>query len=151
MPIQITRITALTPAIAQAFERLLPQLAPNTPQPSPTQWEALLANPNSHVLVAHEIDKPILAADAILGSLTLVLYRTPSGLHAWIEDVVVDEGARGRGIGEALCHAGLDIAKQAGAYGVSLTSRPSREAANRLYQRIGFVQRQTNVYLFSFD
>lgn len=150
MPIQITRITSLTPPIVQAFERLLPQLAPNAPQPSLEQWAEILANPNNHVLLAHEGAPAALAANDILGTLTLAIYRTPSGLHAWVEDVVVDVAARGRGIGEALCHAALDIAQHAGAHDVSLTSRPSREAANRLYQRMGFVQRQTNVYLFSF-
>ncbi len=151
MPIQITRIKSITPAMVQAFERLLPQLAPNVPQPTLEQWEEILANANNYVLLAHEGDDSTLSSQAILGSLTLALYRTPSGLHAWIEDVVVDVTARGRGIGEALCRAALDIAQQAGAHGVSLTSRPTREAANRLYQRMGFVQRQTNVYLFSFE
>jgi ribosomal protein S18 acetylase RimI-like enzyme len=87
---------------------------------------------------------------AIVGSLTLVLYRIPTGLKAWIEDVVVDEAARGHGVGELLNRAALDEARTRGVKGVSLTSRPSREAANRLYQRIGFTQRQTNVYRYDF-
>ena len=84
----------------------------------------------------------------IVGSLTLVLYRIPTGLKAWIEDVVVDETARGHGVGEALSLAALDEARQHGAKSVSLTSRPSREVANRLYQRIGFAPRDTNVYRY---
>jgi ribosomal protein S18 acetylase RimI-like enzyme len=85
----------------------------------------------------------------IVGSLTLVTFRIPTGIRAWIEDVVVDESARGHGVGEALNQAAIQEARQKGAVTVDLTSRPSREAANRLYQRIGFVQRDTNVYRLS--
>jgi ribosomal protein S18 acetylase RimI-like enzyme len=82
----------------------------------------------------------------IIGSLTLVLFRIPTGVRAWIEDVVVDESVRGQGIGDSLGREALRRAEAAGARTVDLTSRPSREAANRLYQRLGFVQRQTNVW-----
>jgi ribosomal protein S18 acetylase RimI-like enzyme len=84
-----------------------------------------------------------------VGSLTLVTFRIPTGIRAWIEDVVVDETARGHGVGEALNQAAIEEARRKGAVTVDLTSRPSREAANRLYQRIGFVQRDTNVYRYS--
>ena len=86
--------------------------------------------------------------DEILGALTLVIFRIPTGVRAWIEDVVVDNAARGRGVGEALNQFALDIARAKGAVTVDLTSRPAREAANRLYQRLGFVKRDTNVYRF---
>ena len=76
------------------------------------------------------------------------MYRSLSGLHAWIEDVVVDEGARGKGFGAALTLACIQYAVRAGAHGVNLTSRPAREAANRLYQRMGFIRRETNVYYY---
>ena len=85
---------------------------------------------------------------AIVGSLTLALYRIPTGVKAWIEDVVVDESGRGTGIGRLLSEAAVDEARSRGAKDVSLTSRPSREAANRLYQRIGFEQRESNLYRF---
>jgi ribosomal protein S18 acetylase RimI-like enzyme len=85
----------------------------------------------------------------VVGSLTLAFYRIPTGLKAWIEDVVVDDTARGRGLGEALNRAALDEARRRGAKDVSLTSRPSREAANRLYRRIGFEPRETNVYRYT--
>jgi len=78
--------------------------------------------------------------------MTLALFRIPTGLRAWIEDVVVDEAARGRGVGEALNRAAIERARGEGATTVDLTSRPSREAANRLYQRLGFQERPTNVY-----
>jgi ribosomal protein S18 acetylase RimI-like enzyme len=84
----------------------------------------------------------------IVGSLTLAVFRIPTGIRAWIEDVVVDESARGHGVGEALNRAALAEAKRRGAKTVDLTSRPSREAANRLYLRIGFVARETNVYRY---
>lgn len=80
--------------------------------------------------------------------LTLALFRIPTGVRAWIEDVVVDEAARGQGVGAELTGAAIRLANQRGARTVDLTSRPSREAANRLYQRLGFVQRETNVYRF---
>lgn len=85
----------------------------------------------------------------IVGSLTLVTFRIPTGVRAWIEDVVVDASARGHGVGEALNRAALAEAKQRGAISVELTSRPSREAANRLYLRLGFVQRETNIYRYT--
>jgi ribosomal protein S18 acetylase RimI-like enzyme len=86
---------------------------------------------------------------AIVGMLTLVTFRLPTGVRAWIEDVVVDTGAWGRGVGEALTQAAIELAADRGAQTVDLTSRPSREAANRLYRRMGFEQRETNVYRFS--
>lgn len=84
----------------------------------------------------------------IVGLLTLAMFRIPTGMRAWIEDVVVDGRARGKGVGEALNRAALATARHRGAKTVDLTSRPSREAANRLYQRIGFVRRDTNVYRY---
>jgi ribosomal protein S18 acetylase RimI-like enzyme len=85
----------------------------------------------------------------IVGSLTLATFRIPTGIRAWIEDVVVDESARGHGVGEALNRAALNEAKRRGAITVELTSRPLREAANRLYLRMGFVVRETNVYRYT--
>ena len=87
-------------------------------------------------------------ARSVVGSLTLAFYRIPTGLKAWIEDVVVDESARGLGVGEALNVAAIDESRQRGAKNVSLTSRSSREAANRLYQRLGFEPYETNLYRF---
>ncbi len=102
----------------------------------------MIANADTVVFVAR-VD------GSILGSLTLAFYRIPTGLKAWIEDVVVDTEARGRGVGELLNRAALDEARRRGAKDVSLTSRPSREAANRLYLRIGFEARSTNVYRYT--
>jgi ribosomal protein S18 acetylase RimI-like enzyme len=128
-----------TEEVAEALARLLPQLSSATP-PDVSELATIIAG-GSTVFVAR-VD------GAIVASLTLVLYRIPTGLKAWIEDVVVDEAARGHGVGVALNRAALDEARRHGAKAVSLTSRPSRELANRMYQRIGFSARDTNVYRY---
>ena len=128
--------------VREALQRLLPQLS-SSPPPTAEQLHELVTHPDSVLFVAR-LD------GVIVGSLTLVQYRIPTGLKAWIEDVVVDQAARGHGIGELLNHAALDEARRRGHKGVSLTSRPSREAANRLYQRLGVTFRQTNVYRYDF-
>lgn len=124
-----------------AFERLVPQLSSSNPPPSREQLEEIVAS-GSTVLFVARVD------GRIMGSLTLATFRIPTGLRAWIEDVVVDGDARGHGVGEALNLAALEEARRRGAVTVDLTSRPSREAANRLYRRLGFVARETNVYRF---
>lgn len=129
----------VTDELVEAFGLLIPQLSSSSPPPGRAEIEAIVAAPDSALFVARVDGR-------IVGSLTLALYRIPTGLKAWIEDVVVDDTARGHGVGEALNRAALDEARRRGAKDVSLTSRPSREAANRLYQRIGFEPRQTNVY-----
>ena len=122
-----------------AMARLVPQLSNSGSPPDAEALEAIVASDSSVLLIA-------VSERVIVGALTLVLFRIPTGLRAWIEDVIVDEAARGRGIGEALNQAAIERARVAGARTVDLTSRPSREAANRLYQRLGFVERETNVY-----
>lgn len=140
MTVDIQIATEPTDELRDALARLLPQLS-SSPPPDSDELARVVADPGSLVFVAR-LD------GQIVGSLTLVLYRIPTGLKAWIEDVVVDEAARGHGIGEQLNRAALDEAGRRGAKAVSLTSRASREAANRLYQRIGFVARETNVYRY---
>jgi ribosomal protein S18 acetylase RimI-like enzyme len=131
-----------TEELRAALAGLLPQLSSSSP-PTLAELDLIVADPDSALFVAR-LD------GAIVGSLTLVFYRIPTGVKAWIEDVVVDEAARGHGIGELMNRAALDHARARGVKGVSLTSRPSREAANRLYQRIGFTARETNVYRYDF-
>jgi ribosomal protein S18 acetylase RimI-like enzyme len=109
-----------------------------------TELAEMVSSPATDVLIAR-------VGTHIVGSLTLVTFRIPTGVRAWIEDVVVDASARGKGVGEKLNLFALELARAKGAKTVDLTSRPSREAANRLYQRIGFAPRDTNVYRFSFD
>ena len=132
-----------TDDLVDAFARLTPQLSRSAPPPGPVELAAIIDSPATHLLVAYD------DAGRIQGSLTLVLFRIPTGMRAWIEDVVVDADARGQGVGEALNRYALDVAAEHGARSVDLTSRPSREAANRLYQRLGFEPRETNVYRYS--
>lgn len=131
--------TEVTPALVDAFARLVPQLSRSSPPPGAEELTEIVTSPASTLLVAVE-------DGVVLGSLTLVVFRIPTGLRAWIEDVVVDDAARGKGVGAALNERAVEIAAEHGARTVDLTSRPSREAANRLYQRLGFERRETNVY-----
>lgn len=145
--VEVIEATEVTPALVEAFDRLIPQLSRSNPPPTAEELGLIVDSPASILLLAVDRDD----ADRIIGSLTLAWFRIPTGVRAWIEDVVVDESARGAGVGEALNLAALDRARAVGAVTVDLTSRPSREAANRLYQRIGFVARDTNVYRFDLD
>jgi len=138
--------TEATTELVDAFSMLIPQLSKSSPPPTRAEIEEMVQSSAVDVLVATDA-----STDAILGALTLVVFRIPTGMRAWIEDVVVDDAARGRGVGEALNQFALDLARSKGAKTVDLTSRPSREAANRLYQRIGFVARDTNVYRFMIE
>jgi ribosomal protein S18 acetylase RimI-like enzyme len=144
--VQIIEATEVTPALIEAFNRLVPQLSKSNPPPTAAELALIVESPASILLIAVDPDD-----GAILGSMTLAWFRIPTGVRAWIEDVVVDEGARGRGVGEALNREALDRARALDARTVDLTSRPSREAANRLYQRLGFEPRETNVYRYSLD
>ncbi|MGC8857120.1 MAG: GNAT family N-acetyltransferase [Anaerolineae bacterium] len=136
----------VTDEMVAAFQRLIPQLTSNNPTPDRAHLEKLLASPLSTLLLARYPDQN----GPIVASLSLTVYPVPTGMRAIIEDVIVDEQARGQGIGEALVRQALQIARQAGAQGVALTSNPRREAANRLYQRLGFVRRETNAYFYKF-
>lgn len=138
----VEEVVEVTPEVVAAFERLVPQLSRSSPPPDESQLAQVVEAPGTVVLLARDSG----GGGSVIGSLTLVTFRIPTGLRAWIEDVVVDEAARGRGVGEALNRAALDAARSRGCKTVDLTSRPSREAANRLYQRLGFVRRETNLY-----
>ena len=139
--VEVRVLTEVTDEVVTAFKRLIPQLSSSNPPPSKPELTAIVESDASNLLVAVE-------DDVILGSLTLVVFPIPTGVRAWIEDVVVDGDARGKGVGALLNEAALDLARQAGATTVDLTSRPTREAANRLYQRLGFELRETNVYRY---
>ena len=128
--------------LVDAFTYLIPQLSSSNPPPSREHLTEMVQSPATLVLIARVDGR-------IAGSLTLAMFRIPTGLRAWIEDVVVDGDARGNGVGEALNLRAIEEARKRGAVTVDLTSRPSREAANRLYQRLGFVARDTNVYRFT--
>ncbi len=143
-PVEIIEATEVTPELVDAFARLIPQLSSSNPPPSAEVLQAIVSSEASTLLLAVE-------DGTVLGSLTLAMFRIPTGLRAWIEDVVVDDAARGKGVGRLLNEHAIEVARAAGATTVDLTSRPTREAANRLYQRIGFVARETNVYRYDLD
>jgi ribosomal protein S18 acetylase RimI-like enzyme len=136
--------TQVTQELVAAFAQLVPQLSQSSPPPGAAELAEMVQSPATDVLLAR-------LQGEIVGTLTLVTFRIPTGVRAWIEDVVVDASARGHGVGDLLNRFALDLARTKGARTVELTSRPSREAANRLYRRIGFQARDTNVYRFSFD
>ncbi|PWU18071.1 MAG: GNAT family N-acetyltransferase [Candidatus Rokuibacteriota bacterium] len=130
--------------VVGAFARLLPQLVAGAAAPPAAALREIIEAPCNTVLLARDLRE-----DRIVGTLTLVVFRVPSGVRAWIEDVVVDEPTRRRGVGEALTREAIRLAHEKGAQSIELTSRPSREAANRLYRRLGFTLRQTNLYRYS--
>jgi ribosomal protein S18 acetylase RimI-like enzyme len=141
----------VTGELVDAFARLIPQLSKSSPPPTADELQSMVDAAGTFLLLARlssdgEPTGP--GQGTIVGTLTLVVFRIPTAVRAWIEDVVVDEAAAGRGIGTALTEYALDLARDAGARTVDLTSRPSREAANHMYQRIGFSPRETNVYRF---
>ncbi len=141
--IDIRVATGVTEELVAAFARLIPQLSKSSPPPTAAELQAIVDSPATDLLLAVSADD-----GTIVGSLTLVVFTIPTGVRAWIEDVVVDGDARGRGVGDALNRAAIEIARAKHAKTVDLTSRPSREAANRLYRRLGFQQRGTNVYRY---
>ena len=143
MPITVEICQQITDEVTAAFERLVPQLSSSARVPSRSELNEIAANES--LLIARDSDQDNL----IVGSLTLVTFRIPTGVRAWIEDVVVDEAARGKGAGEALTRRALERAAELGSKTVDLTSRPTREAANRLYQRVGFELRHSNLYRYN--
>ena len=140
----------VTEEFAAAFGRLVPQLSKNAEIPAVEELAEIVRSPATVLLVAYGEDDDAEGDDAedgdIIGSLTLVLFRIPTGLRARIEDVVVDESARGAGVGKALNLAAMERAATEGARSIDLTSSPAREAANEMYLSLGFKQRDTNVY-----
>lgn len=137
-------VDAATDEIVAAFARLIPQLTDAAPPPGREALARMIVSEATTLFVARVDGK-------IEGALALGIYRIPTGVRAWIEDVVVSPEARGRGVGQALVERALMQALEAGAASVELTSRPEREAANRLYQRLGFEARRTNVYHYTFS
>jgi ribosomal protein S18 acetylase RimI-like enzyme len=132
----------VTDEVVEAFARLMPQLSASAAPPDRASLAAIVASPATTILIAR-------SEGVIVGTLTLALFRIPTGIRAWIEDVIVDESVRGRGTGQALTVEALRIARAAGAKTVDLTSRPSREAAGRLYEKVGFQIRGTRVYRYA--
>ena len=140
----IGKASEATQELHEALGRLIPQLGPHKVPPTLNELNTLIRSESSTLLVAREPDEN----GPIVGILSLTIYRVPTGLRSIIEDVIVDENMRRRGIGEALVRHAIELAHEAGADGVSLSSNPRREAANQLYQSMGFELRQTNPYFY---
>lgn len=143
--VEVQEVVETSDDVVEALARLLPQLSSSAPAPTPAEVDEMVSSPAIALFVARE------PSGRIVGSLTLAFFRIPTAVRAWIEDVVVDSEARGKGVGELLTKAAVARAHEVGAKTVELTSRPSREAANRLYVRLGFEPRKTNVYRYSLD
>lgn len=141
----VSLISEYTPELRESINRLIPQLSTSTPPLSEEFLRGLLAQPGVYVFGYWDDAAP----RTLLGMLTLATFDIPTGKRGWIEDVVVDQGARGHGAGQKLVEAAVAHGKSIGAKSIDLTSRPSREAANRLYQRAGFALRETNLYRFN--
>ncbi|WP_040810034.1 GNAT family N-acetyltransferase [Nocardia concava] len=141
MGVTVEALTEVDDEIVGAFELLLPQLSQSAKRVDREALVELVSAGSTTVLIARLGGK-------IVGTLSLVMFRIPSGLRARVEDVVVDDSARGQGIGAALLEEAKVRAMVAGARTLDLTSRPSRGAANRLYERLGFLARESQVYRF---
>jgi ribosomal protein S18 acetylase RimI-like enzyme len=139
---EIETITAITPSVADSIAALVRQLSSSAKAPARKELETMINASGTVLLAARQ-------SGNLVGMLTLITFAIPTGVRAIIEDVVVDERYRGQGIAEALTKEALVLADAAGARTVDLTSRPSREAANRLYQRLGFQKRDSNVYRYT--
>jgi len=128
-----------------AINHLIPQLSSSFEGLDHEGLATIIDDPATSLLIARSPEL------GVVGTLTLALFTLPTGVRAWIEDVVVDESARGMGAAKALVQRALELAHSAGATTVDLTSRPSRVAANQLYLAMGFEARETNVFRFSLE
>ena len=142
--VEVTVAREATDEMVAAFARLLPQLSGSATPLDKSTLAEIIAAPSTLVLLARDTSN----GGEIIGTLTLVVFRIPTARRAWIEDVVVDSGARGRGVGERLTQEAIHLASERGARTIELTSRPSRGAARRLYERLGFTVRDTGVYRY---
>ena len=142
MTMNIIEVKQYSDRVKAAMDRLIPQLSPIQVPPSKQELSEIIESPSTILLIAEKKKK-------IIGSLTLIFFRTPTGLKTRIEDVIVDQESRGEGVGESLVRYAIHLLKETDAKSVDLTSGSSRESANRLYRKIGFEQRETNVYRYN--
>lgn len=136
---KIYKLTTVTDQVLDAFRRLIPQLAPDCALPTKKDLESIVNSGTTLLFIAEEDND-------ILGTLTLVFNKIPTGDKIWIEDVVVDKSARGKGVGVKLMEFSIAYVRNKNIKSINLTSSPDRVAANNLYRKLGFVQRETNVY-----
>jgi ribosomal protein S18 acetylase RimI-like enzyme len=140
--IEISEEASGSVELLEAVQHLVHDLSSTASAPGASDLEQVVSSPATRLLAARD------GEGRIVGMLTLAIFRIPTGLRAWIEDVVVAERARGQGVGEALTREALRIASESGARTVDLTSRRDRQAANRMYRKLGFERRETSVYRF---
>lgn len=136
---KIYELTTVSDDVVNVFKKLIPQLSPNCSLPTKKDLEAIVNSSNTLLFIAEENNE-------ILGTMTLVLNKIPTGDKVWIEDVVIDKSTRGKGVGKALIKSAIEYATKNNIKKINLTSSPDRVAANKLYQKLGFVKRETNVY-----
>jgi ribosomal protein S18 acetylase RimI-like enzyme len=140
---KIKEVTRYSIRTYNAVLELLPQLDPDATSLTEMHFKEIVKSKSTHLFVAELNNKKI------AGMLTIGTYEIPTGIKVWIEDVVVDESQRGKGVGRELTLFAIDFAKSKGYKAIELTSRPSRIAANQLYQNLGFILRETNVYRYN--
>jgi ribosomal protein S18 acetylase RimI-like enzyme len=140
----VGKVSEITGELTEAMQRLIPQLGAHKTPLAPDDLKQLIHSGSSTLFVARMPDE----SGKICGMLCLTVYRVPTGVRSIIEDVIVDESARRQGVARALMLQAIELAKEAGAEGITLTSNPKREAANRLYRSMGFELRQTNPYFY---
>jgi len=136
---KIYKLITVTDVVLEAFQKLIPQLAPNCGLLTKKSIEDVICTKNTHLFIAEDNND-------IVGTLTLIFNKIPTGDKVWIEDVVVDKSARGKGVGNDLTQFAIQYVKDKNIKSINLTSSPERIAANKLYQRLGFEKRDTNVY-----
>ena len=141
---RIEEITSSTAVSKSDIDRFLEILLNREAAISLEFLEELIAAENSHLFIAYDEN------GSCVGMLTIGIYLSPTGKKAWIEDVVVDEKFQGKGIGKKLMAFAIDFVKLHQVSLLLLTSNPSRVAANKLYQKMGFQQKETNVYTMRF-
>ena len=139
---KIYRLITVTEHVVKAMQALIVQLTSNCELPNREVLEHIVNSDSTLLFLAEDNNE-------IIGTMTLVLNKIPTGDKVWIEDVVVDQAARGKGVGKALIEAAITYATENNIEKINLTSKPEKVAGNRLYQKMGFVQRETNVYRYT--
>lgn len=138
----IREVKRFNKRIHEAVARLIPQLNPHLTVPDDEHIKSIIKAKRTHLFIAE------LESNKIVGLFTIASYDIPTGTRVWIEDVVVDESERGKGIGKEMMIFAIGFAKSIGAREIDLTSRPERVSANQLYLKLGFVKRETNAYRY---
>ncbi len=143
---EIKELKEYTPQIFRTVQHFLSLLVTYDLKISEKDFREIIESNNSHLFVAIDSQN-----NNLLGMLTVGTYLSPTGRKGWIEDVVVDEACRGQGVGKKLMQHAIQFADLQSIKLLMLTSNPTRIAANNLYQSLGFVKKETNVYKMHFD